>query len=68
MRLQPLHTPSGPYLVPKPRMLAGRLANGGWRIHCPRNGCQFCASALTEGRAINALGNHLVQVHVQGAQ
>lgn len=36
-----------------------------WRIHCPRPGCRFAASAMTEGRAVQALGTHIVQSHVR---
>ena len=36
------------------------------KIHCPRPGCVFSASAQTEGRAVAALCAHLVQVHVKG--
>lgn len=34
-----------------------------WLIACTRKGCKYVASARNEGRAINALGSHLVQVH-----
>lgn len=32
-------------------------------IGCPHLGCRFTASALSEGRAIRAIGGHLVRVH-----
>ena len=36
-----------------------------FRIHCTKPGCAFCASATTEGQAINMLASHLLSpVHV----
>lgn len=33
-------------------------------MHCPRPGCGFVVSALSEGRATRALAGHLVAVHL----
>ena len=37
-------------------------------IYCPRPGCRFSSSAKREGMAVQALGTHLVQVHMGKVQ
>lgn len=32
-------------------------------IHCLKPNCPFSAVARTDGRALNALANHLIEVH-----
>jgi len=32
-------------------------------IHCPREACAFAASALSEGRALRAIAQHIVRAH-----
>ena len=36
-----------------------------FRIHCPRRGCQFTASAATDGSAVRSISAHLVRAHMQ---
>lgn len=44
----------------------GRLITDGppYLIHCPRERCTFVGSARTDGRAVSALCNHLVNAHM----
>ena len=41
----------------------GHIVLGAWVIGCPRAGCQFAASARSEGRAIKGIAVHLVRAH-----
>lgn len=34
-------------------------------IGCPRPGCQFTASAATDGSAVRSISAHLVRAHMQ---